>query len=128
MNDRYNVSKLLEIFGVRAFAERYPSRLFPVTVNLVNPGFCHSELAREAGWAIYFLKVALARSTEYGSRTLIHATSLGQESHGQYLHDCKISQPSSFVLGDEGKKAQDCVWDEMVNKLEAIKPGITTDL
>ena len=42
MNDRYPVSKLLEVFGVRAIAERHPSSSFPVTVNIVNPGLCHS--------------------------------------------------------------------------------------
>lgn len=42
MGDRYPVSKLLEVFGVRAFAERHPASSFPVTVNCVNPGLCHS--------------------------------------------------------------------------------------
>lgn len=42
MNIRYPTSKLLEIFSVRAFADRYPSSSFPVTLNTVNPGLCHS--------------------------------------------------------------------------------------
>lgn len=42
MDDRYPVSKLLEVFDVRAFAERHPSSAFPVTLNCVNPGLCHS--------------------------------------------------------------------------------------
>jgi NAD(P)-dependent dehydrogenase (short-subunit alcohol dehydrogenase family) len=42
MNSRYPVSKLLEVFGVRAFADRYPSSSFPITLNTVNPGMCHS--------------------------------------------------------------------------------------
>ncbi len=42
LGNRYHVSKLLEILFVRAFCQRYPESQIPVTVNLVNPGFCHS--------------------------------------------------------------------------------------
>lgn len=44
MNDRYPVSKLLEVFGVRAIADRHPASSFPVTVNTVDPGLCHSSV------------------------------------------------------------------------------------
>lgn len=88
----------------------------------------YSELSREAGWGLYFMKLALARTTEYGSRTLVHAAIQGPESHGQYMSDCKISPPGPFVLSDAGKKAQDRVWDELVKKLEAIRPGVTANL
>jgi NAD(P)-dependent dehydrogenase (short-subunit alcohol dehydrogenase family) len=42
MPDRYPVSKLLEIFGVRTIAEKVPADSYPVTVNCLNPGLCHS--------------------------------------------------------------------------------------
>lgn len=42
VKERYPISKLLEVFGVRAIAERHPSSSFPVMVNSVNPGLCHS--------------------------------------------------------------------------------------
>ena len=87
----------------------------------------YSELARDSGWGLFFVKLVFARSTEKGSRTLVHAASQGSESHGQYLHDCKISSPSPLVLSGEGKKAQDRVWDELVKKLEAIRPDVTSN-
>lgn len=74
------------------------------------------------------MKLVLARSTEYGSRTLVNAISQGQDSHGQYLSDCKVTQPSSFVRSEEGKIAQARVWNELMGKLEAIKPGVTSSL
>ena len=74
------------------------------------------------------VKLVLARKAEYGSRTLVHAAGLGSESHGQYLHDCQIAPPSPLVLSGEGKKAQDRVWDELVQILEAIRPGVTSNL
>ncbi|OCT49986.1 hypothetical protein CLCR_07385 [Cladophialophora carrionii] len=128
MTERYPVSKLLGVFCVRAFAMRYPSCSYPVTVNCVNPGLCHSELARHLGFAMVIIKAVLARSTEVGSRTLVHAASAGPESHGQYLSDCRIALPSDFVLSAEGALAQERVWDELVEKLESIRPGIMANL
>lgn len=40
--ERYPVSKLLDVLGVRAIADHHASSSFPITVNTVNPGFCHS--------------------------------------------------------------------------------------
>jgi NAD(P)-dependent dehydrogenase (short-subunit alcohol dehydrogenase family) len=126
--DRYNVSKLLEVFFVRALAERYPATKFPITVNYVNPGLCHSELAREAGYFLAVLKLLLARSTEVGSRTLVHAASQGSVSHGQYMSDCEITLPAPLVNSEAGREAQERVWDELSKKLEAIHPGIMKNL
>ncbi|KAF8888744.1 hypothetical protein BD779DRAFT_428852 [Infundibulicybe gibba] len=44
---RYDVSKLLNVFFVRALAKRLQGR--EIVVNAVNPGFCHSEILRELG-------------------------------------------------------------------------------
>jgi hypothetical protein len=74
------------------------------------------------------LKALLARSTEAGSRTLVHAASAGPESHGHYISDCKITLPSDLVMSAEGKTAQDRVWDELIQKLENIHPGILNKL
>jgi NAD(P)-dependent dehydrogenase (short-subunit alcohol dehydrogenase family) len=41
-DDRYPLSKLLEIYPVREIAARYPASRFPVTINCVNPGLCKS--------------------------------------------------------------------------------------
>ncbi|TDZ33567.1 Short chain dehydrogenase atnD [Colletotrichum spinosum] len=121
----YPISKLLEVFSVRAIAERYPADKFPVTINCVNPGLCHSELGRDSdSWTFWLMKKALARTTEYGSRNLVAAASLGAESHGTYVSDCAVDEPSPFVRSEEGKRTQDKVWKEVVGKLEAIHPGI----
>lgn len=128
-DEQYPVSKILGVFAVRALAERHPSSAFPVTINLANPGLCHSELGREIpAWSFWLIKLLLARSTEAGSRTLVHAASQGIESHGQYMSDCEIGLPSAFVRSDEGEKAQERVWDELVKKLEIIHPGCMTNL
>lgn len=145
MNIRYPTSKLLEIFGVCAFARSIPVFLLsshpqyrePRAVPFVSidTNRCihldtlteYSSLVRDGGWALFFIKLLLARSTEYGSRTLVHAASQGLETHGQYLSDCKVAPPSALVLSDVGKETQDRVWDELMKKLEAIKPGVSSN-
>ncbi|RYO84216.1 hypothetical protein DL764_009363 [Monosporascus ibericus] len=125
-DDQYPISKLLEVFFVREFADEHPAPPFPVTFNCINPGLCHSELGREVpGWGFTIIKALLARSTEVGSRTLLHAGSAGVETHGQYLSDCEIGQPGPFVLSAEGKEAQGRIYKELLKKLEGINPGVT---
>lgn len=85
-------------------------------------------MARESGWGVHILKLLLARTTEYGSRTLVNAAAQGPESHGAYLHDCAIDEPSAFVRSDEGKKSQQRVWQELVEKLNRIEPNVVDNI
>ena len=127
MQDRYNVSKLLEILVVREIFDKVikdPAE-YPVIINMVNPGLCHSELADVLGLPIKILKAIFARKTEVGSRTLVDAALQGQESMGQYISDCKIEEPSPFVGTADGKETQRRVWEELSAILEEIHPGVT---
>ncbi|KAK4506211.1 hypothetical protein PRZ48_004176 [Zasmidium cellare] len=122
--EQYPLSKLLEIFAVRSIGEKD----LGVTVNCLSPGFCESELARDAdGIAFPMMKFFLARTTEKGSRTVVHAGSCGSETHGKYLSDCKVAEPAAIVTGPEGRKLQERLWDELTQKLEAIQPGVTAN-
>ncbi|KAI9824166.1 MAG: Nitrogen permease regulator 2 [Phylliscum demangeonii] len=128
MGDRYNTSKLLETFLVRELARRMEqSGKGEVIVNAVNPGFCHSELSRDfhgiRSILVMLFKAVLARSTEYGSRTLVSAATAGKETNGQYLSDCCPSSPAPIVLGEEGEKTQLRVWNELMQILEDVQPG-----
>ena len=67
----------------------------------------------------------LARKTEVGSRTLTHAGISGVETHGKYLSDCEITEPSPCVRSEEGKRDQERVWKELTAKLDGIEAGIT---
>ncbi|KAF2133655.1 hypothetical protein P153DRAFT_363802 [Dothidotthia symphoricarpi CBS 119687] len=125
-SQQYPVSKLVQLLLVRAIAEHHPASEFPVTINIVNPGLCHSELAREAnGWSFYLFKLIVARSTEVGSRTLVHAGASGVETHGKYLSDCAIEEPSPLVTDKEGKESQDRIAAEVIKMIESIQPGVS---
>jgi retinol dehydrogenase-12 len=129
MSSRYPLSKLLEVLTVRALVAESAKSNYPVIINYVNPGFCHSELMREMGWIQYILKFVMnARTTEAGSRTLVAASYAGPESHGEYQSDCKSVPPSPFVMSEDGKKAGERVWTELKAKLESIQPGILKNI
>jgi len=127
MLDRYNVSKMIEVLVCRALAANEMKEAYPVTLNFLTPGLCYSGLVKETGFVgavVSTLKFLFARTTEVGSRTLVHAALAGSETHGQYLADAKITKPSKLVLSEEGKVAQEKVWGELKVKLEKIQPGI----
>jgi NAD(P)-dependent dehydrogenase (short-subunit alcohol dehydrogenase family) len=124
--DQYPVSKLVQLLIVRALAEQHPADKFPVTINITNPGLCHSELARDSpGWGFWLFKLIVARSTEVGSRTLVHAGACGPETHGQYLSDCAIEEPSKLVTDAAGRRSQESITAEVLKELESIEPGCT---
>lgn len=125
LSERYPVSKLLEILAVRQLAPQLRSS--GVTLNLVNPGFCHSDIGRETGLLHWLLKAVLARTTEIGSRTLVAAGAVGKESHGQYMTDGLVCDEASspFVRSEAGAEVGRRVWKELSEILEDIQPGVT---
>jgi NAD(P)-dependent dehydrogenase (short-subunit alcohol dehydrogenase family) len=42
MKNRYELSKLLDVFATRSMADIKSASQIPVTINTVNPGLCHS--------------------------------------------------------------------------------------
>lgn len=130
---RYHDTKLVSLLFARAISDRMeaPGKDLAVVLNMVDPGYCQSDLMRERPYPfpvssiLGFLYWVLARTAEMGSRTFIAAASAGIESHGLYLEDCRPSTPSAFVTSREGQKAQGRVFDELARILEAIEPGIT---
>ncbi|KAK3723676.1 hypothetical protein LTR37_001557 [Vermiconidia calcicola] len=126
MSERYPTSKLLEVLVVREIAPK----LHGVTLNMLNPGLCHSELSRDSGMMLEVIKFFLARSTEVGSRTLVAGAMAGEESHGTYMSDGIVADEhlSPFVRSEEGKKAQEKVWTELKGVLEGMEEGVTEGL
>lgn len=128
-------SKLLEVFFIRALASAIkegPHASQPLILNTVNPGLCHSELARDIkgliGFVFYLMKLVLARSTEVGSRTLVASAEAGEESFGQYMNCCVVEAPGGLVKGAEGSVLQKRVYDELMDILEKIQPGIRKNI
>lgn len=125
MGTRYFTSKLLEVLAVREIAPKITNE--KIVFNMLNPGWCHSQLMREAPWVAFIMLYLVGRTTEVGSRTLVAAAAAGDESHGAYMSDGKVNNGylSPFVKSDEGRQAQKKVWPELKEILEGIVPGVT---
>ena len=134
--DRYNTSKLLQIFIVRelglAISRSANSGKPFVILNTVNPGYCVSELHRNAPAMLYFfIKLGglfLARSTEAGSRTLFAGAVAGEETQGMYMNTCKVMEPSAFVRSEEGLRTQRNVFKQLIELLEDVEPGVAKNV
>jgi NAD(P)-dependent dehydrogenase (short-subunit alcohol dehydrogenase family) len=124
MSGRYLMSKLLEVLLVQELASRV--RGSEVIINMINPGFCHSQLGREQGIGFMLVKIVLARSTEVGSRTLVAGASTGLEGHGAYMTDGHVENTalSPFVRSDQGSQTRVKLWNELSTILEGVRPGI----
>ncbi|KZT59756.1 NAD(P)-binding protein [Calocera cornea HHB12733] len=128
MGKRYSVSKLMNVFFTRSLAEHIPPTS-PLTVNAVNPGLCHSDLTRnrkKVTWNFYIWKLFNARSTEVGSRTLLHAA-LSKDMQGlsgKFTNACAVAEESDLVISPEGKVIQDRVWEETKEILEKADPKV----
>ena len=87
MGDRYHLSKLLVLLGVRQLAEKLSRESekghASVIVNCVNPGWCKTELFRtnDGGMGGRIGLRLIGRTAEQGSRTLVHGAVAGENSH-----------------------------------------------
>ena len=135
MAGRYFISKLIVMQCVRELAERIKisakeSGTPIVVVNNVAPGWCRTDLFRNDDGGVgqrVALKI-IGRSSEEGSRTLVHAATAGTETHGQYLSECQVKPPSAWVRSKEGTEVQKNIWEELIAKLEVISPGISANI
>ncbi|EXJ83369.1 hypothetical protein A1O1_06990 [Capronia coronata CBS 617.96] len=127
MDERYPVSKLLEVLVCRALAPKLDGT--GVILNYLNPGLCHSELSREGPLMLEVLKFFLARTAEVGSRILVAAAVAGPESHGKYISNGIVLEEdlSPFVKSEDGKAASEKIWKELTAILEEIQPGVTAN-
>ncbi|KAF1985179.1 short-chain dehydrogenase/reductase [Aulographum hederae CBS 113979] len=132
MFQRYSVSKLMEVLLVHHLVQNYAKTDYPVIINCLNPGLCHSRLIREDMLAVKIIssvmKFFLARTTEMGARTLVAGATAGEESHGTYMSNGVVEPPSAFASSEEGRKLGERIWKELSVKLERIDPGVTGNL
>jgi len=70
----------------------------------------------------------IGRTTEVGSRTLVEAAKAGEETHGIYMTDCQVGEVSRWVQSEDGVKAQQRVYAELITILEDIETGISKNV
>ncbi|KAF4610727.1 hypothetical protein D9613_006657 [Agrocybe pediades] len=128
--NRYPETKLMNILFVRAFNEHLREK--KITIDSVNPGYCYSGLRANykgaMAWFDWFMEKAIARTAEEGSRQLIWAALGGKDKEdelkGAYVSAENIMEPSDFVISEEGKHAQEVLWDNLIRELTHVDPKV----
>lgn len=130
--ERYQTTKLLEVLFFREFASRViRSTAEPINpiVNIPNPGF--NDNAVWQGQPTSYVYKALfdlfvrfvGRPVDQGAMTIVDAAAAGEESHGSYLDDQVVTEPSPFVGTDQGAKVARKLFAEVMDVLELQVPG-----
>lgn len=97
-----------------------------VIVNLINPGWCGTELSRAKpkliGERISFALIGW--TAEKGSRPYIYAIAAGKESHGRYISECQYKPESRYVQSQRGQRIQKKMWKDLVWRIKRISPEV----
>ncbi|KAL9565080.1 hypothetical protein ACKAV7_010725 [Fusarium commune] len=127
MESRYYVSKLIVLYITREIAVRLTaSEKSSVIINAPNPSYCKSGLLREMQESTP--PDFMARTPEMGSRALVAGVLAGQESNGQYMNNCQVREPACHVTNKTGAKIQSVLFEELLEKLEIIAPGVSKNI
>lgn len=135
MAARYFLSKLMVLLCVQEMSrqmskDKEGSRHTDVIFNCPNPGWCKTELFRQddgGAFARNLLKL-IGRTPEVGARTLTSAVAAEESTHGRYLSECQVKPASVWVRSEQGQKVQTKVWNELLDHLSRIQPGVAEAL
>ncbi|KAK1981714.1 short chain dehydrogenase [Colletotrichum cereale] len=133
LTDRYNTTKLMQVILGRQMAiAADASDKGRVQVTTLNPGLCATELFRHIPFPFTIIvklgMKLLARSAEVGSRCLVAAAFAGEEAHGRYMSDCAVVEFPKIMRGEEGEQMQERLWEETVEVLNGVDPGVSMNL
>jgi len=127
MSSRYPLSKLIvhQIFA--SMAQHAPAQpgSCQVIFNLVNPGWCGTELgrAKEQGFFERICFQMIGRTSEDGGQTLAHAVTAGRETNRQYLSECVVKPQSEYVRSEKGQQIGKRLFDEVLGRIRTIDDG-----
>ncbi|KAJ6514865.1 hypothetical protein C8R47DRAFT_1206227 [Mycena vitilis] len=125
MVDRYTLSKLFDLFIAREIAKLPLAQ--GVVVNVVSPGLCASDIARDLNLSSFALSIAtrLAFTTAKGSLNLLYGV-LRPTPPGAYIYETKVVNPPAWTRKKAGLELQAKVWSEMVEVWRAIALEVDT--
>ncbi|KAM0427875.1 hypothetical protein ACHAPT_007334 [Fusarium lateritium] len=136
-NERYSTSKLMSLLVFRELvANLTQPKAGHIVTSMVNPGGVATDITRDEKGFLFkafvkLSKIVLLRTAEEGGRTLVHAAEGGCETDGGYLDDCQPARKeliSPFVRSQEGAQVQVKLWQEVLNKFERVRPGVTKSI
>ncbi|KAF2970975.1 hypothetical protein GQX73_g2537 [Xylaria multiplex] len=121
-HQQYCTSKFLGQLFLAELTRRVPSSV--AIVNYVNPGLCYgSHLARDGegtllGFIVGIIFRIFGRSCVSGAQAIVDGAVMhGEEAHGQYLEDGKLTEFAPAVYTAEGKQMAQRLWKETMSEL-----------
>jgi retinol dehydrogenase-12 len=127
---RYALSKLMvhQCFHelVAALSKSTMNNGANVVVNMVNPGWCGTELSRAKPHPLgeRFAFAVMGWTAEKGSRMYMHALAAGPETHGKYLSESQVKIESQFVQSKRGRRIQRKMWLDLMKRIDRISPEV----
>ncbi|KAJ6517876.1 hypothetical protein C8R47DRAFT_97 [Mycena vitilis] len=121
--NRYPTTKLFDLYIAREIA-RLP-HAEGVVVNVVEPGFCVSELMREQGFnsVVQSIYTRIGWPCSKGALNLLYAV-LKPTPPGAYVSACKIREPPPWCSDKAGLEVQRRVWHEMADVWRGVAPEV----
>ncbi|KAH7065749.1 hypothetical protein BKA63DRAFT_164176 [Paraphoma chrysanthemicola] len=127
---RYALSKLMvhqcyhEL--VTALASSKTRDWSKTVVNLVNPGWCGTELSRAKPHPIMerVFFALMGWSAEKGSRVYVDAMVAGPSSHGNYMSECKVQEESRYMRSERGLQIQRKMWRDLMRRIRQVSPEV----
>ncbi|KAJ5355077.1 uncharacterized protein N7496_012289 [Penicillium cataractarum] len=122
-NERYNDSKLLCAMFMYSLAPRLDKS--KVVLNMVCPGLVNTNmtdvLPLYMRMVMGVVKTLFARPVEVGGQLFVNAAVVaGPESHGGFLGDKEIIEPSPYLLSPAGQAVQKKLWAETIEELGTL--------
>ncbi|KIK61665.1 hypothetical protein GYMLUDRAFT_42685 [Collybiopsis luxurians FD-317 M1] len=135
MDNRYNLSKIINIMFINKLANHLPKCIIPVALN---PGFFISGLRRhetgERAEQFSQMEAELAWTPEEGSRQIVFAAiggnDNGMELRGKFTSFSRVRGLSDWMLSEKGRNAEDKIWNDMLElfgKIDSRIPGICSE-
>ncbi|KAK5094512.1 hypothetical protein LTS08_008563 [Lithohypha guttulata] len=102
-----------------------------VILNILNPGFCYSDLGRDSSPLVQtVMRYFLARTQEVGGRPIAAGLVAGLETDGKYMHDGVVAEGalSRYVKSEKGEEMGKRLWEELREVFEKARPGVVEKL
>ncbi|KAF2455432.1 hypothetical protein BDY21DRAFT_373501 [Lineolata rhizophorae] len=121
--ERYYTTKLLNVLWGRELSSRTDPK--EVIVNVVNPGLCRTEIHRyEESHSFRLFQRLFGWNPAIGGHCVADAAVVADsDSHGAYISEMHVTEPSKFVSSTDGRATQSKLWLETMQLLRAEVPG-----
>ncbi|KAM0746972.1 NAD(P)-binding protein [Meredithblackwellia eburnea MCA 4105] len=122
-HDRYNVSKVLDLFIARQLAKLPLVRSHSIVVNVVNPGLCKSSFREGMGLSkgLQWVLNLMARSTSEGAKNFAWAA-VERTPPGAYVSSSRVAREAAWTTNESGLALEQKLWGEMSQVWVEVAP------